>query len=502
MRADDRKGDERAQSYYRQFYERRALGRVWSREHTGLLERKSREDLELEFKERPRPDAPNMLSCTPTLEMGIDIGDLSATMLCSVPPSASSYLQRVGRAGRSTGNALILTFASTQQHDLYFYDDPLAVMEGAIRPPGCYLDAPEVLKRQALAFCFDRWAATDHKLPGRVREMLGSGKGDQQFPGPIVRFIHERRDALRTGFFELFGRKTIRAESRAKLEALFDGHGPGESALERRLVRAVEDARKRRDELKALSRRAADRRRLLETDEIAAKKVPNLEEELRELRAEQGYLMAELTALLDEDLWGWLCDASLLPNYAFPEAGVTLRAFVRAERGLANDADDRSRELSWTRAPATAIQELAPFNTFYGSGYKVQIHNIDLPTREMPPKWQFCADCHHLEPVAELQDGDRCPACGAEGWGERGRQRQLIQMTRVRSFSRERDAVVSDETEDRQRRRWPPAPMPRRRSLLLRDAQSDGEPCEHRKHAAAIPEARSGPRVERFGGFQ
>src|SRR5690606_24100469 len=160
----------RAQSYYQRFYQRKSLGRVWSKEHTGLLERKPREDLEVEFKERPRPDAPNMLSCTPTLEMGIDIGDLSATMLCSVPPNTANYLQRIGRAGRSTGNALILTFASTRPHDLYFHEDPEAVTAGAIRPPGCYLDAPEVLKRQALAYCFDRWAATGHTVPGRDRE--------------------------------------------------------------------------------------------------------------------------------------------------------------------------------------------------------------------------------------------------------------------------------------------------------------------------------------------
>jgi DEAD/DEAH box helicase domain-containing protein len=54
--------ESRAQTYYRRFYERKALGRVWSSEHTGLLERNDREDLELAFKQRPRPDSPNMLS--------------------------------------------------------------------------------------------------------------------------------------------------------------------------------------------------------------------------------------------------------------------------------------------------------------------------------------------------------------------------------------------------------------------------------------------------------
>ena len=52
---------------------------------------------------------PNLLSCTPTLEMGIDIGDLSTAILCSVPPTTANFLQRVGRAGRTNGNAFAMT---------------------------------------------------------------------------------------------------------------------------------------------------------------------------------------------------------------------------------------------------------------------------------------------------------------------------------------------------------------------------------------------------------
>lgn len=493
----------RSASYYQRFYQRRTLGRVWSREHTGLLERRAREDLELEFKHAPRPDAPNMLSCTPTLEMGIDIGDLSATMLCSVPPSTASYLQRVGRAGRSTGNALILTFASTQQHDLYFYDDPEAVMAGAIRPPGCYLDAPEVLKRQALAFCLDRWAQEGQAVPARVRELLGSNPSG--FPANLFEFIHQRREALRRGFFELFDRHAIREESRQKLDKLFNGAAPGASQLEQRLALEVEAARTRADELKARFKRTNEKKKKLESDEAERKKLDDPEEAILDLRSELGFLRAELDGLLDHDVWGWLCDESLLPNYAFPEAGVKLRAYVRKElpqlgpgqgaaptkkatKGRGKDnADSQAKELVWVRAPSSAISELAPFNTFYGSGHKVRIDNIDLKRSGSVGKWQFCAACHYMLPVAELGSAPKlaaaaqadhaadgaadgqvadqadddvadddaavaaCPACNAPGWGERGRQRELVRMTQVRAFTRERDAVVSDEREDRER---------------------------------------------------
>ena len=98
-------------------------GTPFSEEHTGLLDRKKRDDIEQRFKRAAKdrqPADPNLLSCTPTLEMGIDIGDLSSLILCSVPPAQANYLQRVGRAGRKDGNSLAVTLANGQPHDLYF----------------------------------------------------------------------------------------------------------------------------------------------------------------------------------------------------------------------------------------------------------------------------------------------------------------------------------------------------------------------------------------------
>ena len=58
--------------------------RVYAREHTGLLERKDREELEHDFKEHPHSNSVNALSATSTLEMGIDIGDLNVVGNTSV----------------------------------------------------------------------------------------------------------------------------------------------------------------------------------------------------------------------------------------------------------------------------------------------------------------------------------------------------------------------------------------------------------------------------------
>ena len=88
-----------ADDYYRRLYESGDVQRIFSAEHTGLLDRDTRERIEDGFRKNDLPGDPNLLSCTPTLEMGINIGDLSSIALCSVPPKPSNYLQRVGRCG-------------------------------------------------------------------------------------------------------------------------------------------------------------------------------------------------------------------------------------------------------------------------------------------------------------------------------------------------------------------------------------------------------------------
>ena len=131
-----------SRDYYGILYATGDVQRIFTAEHTGLLKRDKRESLEKRFMgENPSPGTPNLLSCTPTLELGIDIGDLSSVILCSVPPAQTNYIQRIGRSGRKTGNSFNFAVANGRPHDLYFYAEPEEMIAGSIEPPGCFLDA-------------------------------------------------------------------------------------------------------------------------------------------------------------------------------------------------------------------------------------------------------------------------------------------------------------------------------------------------------------------------
>ena len=69
-------------------------------EHTAMVPADERERLENLFK--GESDAVNVIVCTPTLELGVDIGQLDAVLMRNVPPLPANYWQRAGRAGGGT----------------------------------------------------------------------------------------------------------------------------------------------------------------------------------------------------------------------------------------------------------------------------------------------------------------------------------------------------------------------------------------------------------------
>ena len=84
----------------------------------------------------------NILSCSTTFEMGVDLGELATVFLANLPPGTANYRQRAGRAGRRPGaSAYVLTFVSSSAHDDYFSapEQAIELLFGPMTPPLIYL---------------------------------------------------------------------------------------------------------------------------------------------------------------------------------------------------------------------------------------------------------------------------------------------------------------------------------------------------------------------------
>jgi len=147
--------------HYRHIIQERAILPLRSQEHTAQLgtdELASRES-------RFRQGKINLLSCSTTLEMGVDIGELQAVALRNFPPHVSNYQQRAGRAGRRTdGVAITLMYGQRRPHDRYYFEQPAKLINGRNQVPKLDPTNFEIQKRHIRAELLAEFLRIEHQV--------------------------------------------------------------------------------------------------------------------------------------------------------------------------------------------------------------------------------------------------------------------------------------------------------------------------------------------------
>lgn len=443
--------------FYGKLYSNGEMVRVVAREHTGLLDREAREALERDFKKSKTAQNPwdaNLLSCTPTLEMGIDIGDLSTVVMCSIPPGESQYAQRAGRGGRTDGNALVIAVANARPHDLYFYEEPEEMISGSVEPPRVFLRATSVLARQFVAFCMDSWVKSGKaEIPpklGRILLTLDT-EDARHFPYNYLNYIQENLSKLVRTFIQTFstgarGEDSLDEDAKKEIAAFAMGDGKGDSPMH---IKVLEEFQNENAHKKSIQTNIDELNTLIKSLESKPKD-SSFEEEMKELRGQVAALGRVVSDINGKNTFEFMSDQGLLPNYAFPEAGIVLKAILYRTDAPEEGTKPRGEKYTYeySRSASSAISEFAPLNSFYAGGKKLNIDQVDINTTKIE-HWRLCPSCSHAELENSSKANIACDKCGSPGWGDAGQVRPMLKVQMVYSTMKYRDSLNSDDSDDR-----------------------------------------------------
>lgn len=451
----------RSMNFYRDLYASSDMRRIVSREHSSLLE----DDVRLEYERAFRsggtdPGAPNVLVATPTLEMGIDIGDLSTVLLASLPRTVASYLQRVGRAGRLTGNSLNVAFVTGRGEHLPRLGDPLSVINGEVRPPATYLNADEILQRQYIASVIDRMARNPSQfIPGKAGLAMESA-GTGTFLGDLVTEAEEHADEYLAEFLATFDslkpdtQKMLRAWARPQEAATeIDRGSSGLASLvygaSQRWVQLDLDLAHRRQEILAK----------LPELKAAAESPAASDDDKRDFRSAESALKLVGRHHNEHRNKHWISsleEYGLLPNYTLVDDSVTLDVSVTWRDPETNAY--MSEQRTFNRVSSLALRDFAPGATFYARGLEMDIDGLDLGTQtNLIRPWAWCDVCGYacdLAPAGNEITVTSCPRCGSSQIADAAQRFEVVELTRVLSEVRRDESRINDSSDERKKTRF------------------------------------------------
>lgn len=366
-------------AYYRALYRLDEPLPIVVEEHTAQLKSDRAAFLQEQFIE----GRVNVLSCTTTFELGVDVGDLRAVFLRNVPPSPANYTQRAGRTGRRSGApGFALTFARLRSHDFAFFAEPQKMIAGAIPPPACYLNNEKIAERHVYAIALSEFfrAPGNQALCGKVSDFFDFESGESPGLERLAKFLGSRPECVRQALRKVLPRSmwdAIGCESWDWVHSL--------SGRDGRITAARLSLQRDWDDLEeSLQERILEHKPV---DWIA--------------RAQKRIASERVISMLAA--WG------ALPKYGFPTDLVDLR--------LPREVKE-SAWLDMQRSLRTAVNEYAPGSEVVAAKKVWRSTGLRrLPGRDFEARsYIACRECGYFGERIALQDEDTqrsCPVCSA-----------------------------------------------------------------------------------------
>lgn len=336
----------------------------------------------------------NLMSCSTTMEMGVDIGGINTVAMNNVPPHPANYLQRAGRAGRrSESRSIALTVCKNNPHDQHVFKHTTWPFETRIATPSISLSSPLLVQRHVNSLLLSKFLRLQDRQ-GKLDKltldwwMLPRGSSRQE------RFVAwcecfkpgEHRD-LNLGISALVKRTVLEGrESNVSLVADV-GHA------------AMRHATEWMAELNAIDEQISELSKRADEDKIPLKAL-----QIQRKRLTGEYLLRELAT------------SGFLPGYGFPTDITTFETLnkdsaeltqSRGESGGREDNRYQRRELP-SRDTVTALREYAP-------GASVVIDGLVYESAGITLNWHAPASLDQVNELQNIRQAWRCGHCGSSG---------------------------------------------------------------------------------------